>query len=110
MEKWITIRSAAAFAFMLGTSLSVSAATIYGIIQQNNRPVENARVTLTCEEMTTDTKTDNRGAYRFILNRPAKCRLKVQDSEEKVVFFYDEPTRYNFEIKNQGGKTVLNRR
>ena len=78
-------------------SAAAAAATIYGVIQQGNRPVRNTPVVLACGGTeVAQARTDDRGNYRLTAAQTGRCSLRVGDASGEVIL-YQEPTRYNFE-------------
>jgi hypothetical protein len=94
---------------LLGVSGPVDAATIYGMIRENNHPVVNAPIVLDCAGTKTSTNTDGRGTYRLTLDRTGRCNLTIRGVPAQVILYVD-PSRYDFEISGGSGPTRLIRR
>ncbi|MGH7307787.1 MAG: hypothetical protein ACREK6_03750 [Candidatus Rokuibacteriota bacterium] len=94
---------------VLTTAGPVAAATIYGTIQEGGRPLEKATVELSCDGKRQSQQTDARGTYRFTVSRTGRCQLHLQGGSAPVIV-YDEPTRYDFEVRQEDGRRRLIRR
>jgi len=101
--------AAAGFGLALVLPGQVAAATIYGTIQEAGRLVANVGVELLCDGTRESSQTDARGTYRFTVNRTGRCQLQVQGGSAPIIL-YDEPTRYDFEIRREAGRPRLIRR
>jgi hypothetical protein len=100
MNRWavsMIIATALGVALVPG---QVNAATIYGTIRQDGKPVAKARVELVCGASSVRSQTDVRGTYRFTVNQTGRCELQVQGSSARVIL-YDEPTRYDFDVRQE---------
>jgi hypothetical protein len=84
-------------------------ATIYGMIREGGRPLPNAGIDLVCGGRRDAGRTDDRGAYRFTVSQTGRCELRAGGGVAAVIL-YDQPTRYDFELQRQGGRTELIRR
>ena len=84
------------------TAASAVSQTIYGTISEgNNRPLRNQNLKLTCEGGTAQATTDEKGSYRLTVRAaPGRCRLEVGKMHVETVFLYQEPTRYDYEVKD----------
>lgn len=87
----------------------LEAATIYGMIHEGGRPLANTGIELSCGGRRETGQTDDRGAYRFTVRQTGRCELRAQGSSVPVIL-YDQPTRYDFEIRREDGRTQLIRR
>jgi hypothetical protein len=95
-----------AVALALGAAAPVSAGTIYGNIQEGNRPVPNAPVKLSCGADAKAVNTDPNGKYSLTVRSTGPCTLQVSGASIKVTV-YENPTLYNFEIVGQGAQRAL---
>ena len=84
---------------LLTLAIDVGAATIYGSIYQNNQPVRNAEIRFDCWRGT-PVRTDDRGSYRLTANHMGPCNFFINDAAG-VVIFYQDPTRYDFDINGK---------
>src|SRR5262245_20264999 len=100
LTRWrIAIQVGAIVVCALAISAEARAATIYGVIQQENRPVANVQVVLRCGDTeAVRAVTDDRGNYRLMTERTGSCKLHVSGASGDVVL-WAEPTRYDFEIR-----------
>ena len=99
ITRWTMAVQVGAVVCALAVSADATAATIYGSIQQDNRPVVNTLVSLRCDEAgAASAVTDDRGNYRITVARTGRCNLLVGGASGDVVL-YTEPTRYDFEIR-----------
>jgi len=99
MTRWTMAVQVGTVACALAVSAEAAAATIYGFIQQNNRPVVNIQLFLKCGGTEAARAiTDDRGNYRMTAARTGRCNLVVDGASGDVVL-YTEPTRYDFEIR-----------
>lgn len=105
----IGARRAFAAAALLGVQ-AATAATIYGALSEGGQPVAGATLELNCgADGPAAARTDARGAYRFTVSRTGKCELRAAGGAAPVIV-YNEPTRYDFEVRRAGGGTTLVRR
>ncbi len=102
MTRWATVTTAMALGLALAIPGYVAAATIYGMIQQGGRPLADTGVELSCDGKRESRQTDARGAYRFTVSQTGRCQLHVQGASAPVIV-YDDPTRYDFEVRQDGG-------
>lgn len=109
MTRWAIVVIASGLALALATAGHVAAATIYGTIREGDRPLENAKIELLCAGKRVSQQTDARGTYRFTISQTGRCRLEIEGGSAPVIV-YDEPTRYDFEIRQEGGRRRLIRR
>lgn len=109
----MTRRARVAIAAGLGLALALprpaAAATIYGAIQEAGKPVADVPIVLMCDGQREAGRTDARGTYRFTIGRTGRCELQVQGDSAPIIV-YDDPTRYDFEIRREGGRPRLIRR
>lgn len=85
------------------------AATIYGALSEGGQPVAGAPLELKCGAEASAAKTDARGAYRFTVNQSGKCELRAAGAVAPIIL-YNEPTRYDYEVRRAGGTATLVRR
>jgi len=96
--RWTTAIQVGTVACVLAMATEAAAATIFGFIQETNRPVAGRDVILNCGGVEAGRGvTDERGNYRISSPRTGRCLLLVGRASGDVVL-YTEPTRYNFEI------------
>jgi hypothetical protein len=93
----------------LALASEVSAATIYGTLQEGGQPLSNLKVDLQCQGRRDSRQTDARGTYRFTVSWTGRCELSARGGSSTVIL-YNEPTRYDFEIRQVGGRPSLIRR
>ena len=106
ITRWTMAVQAGAIACVLAVATEAAAATIFGFIQQNNHPVVNTPVVLSCGGTeAAKVVIDDRGNYRITTARTGRCNLLVDGASGDVVL-YTEPTRYDFEIR---GKLLFRR-
>jgi hypothetical protein len=109
----MTLRMALTTAATLGLALivpsQVGAATIYGTMQEGGKPLGDLRVDLQCEGERDSKQTDARGTYRFTVSWIGRFELRARGGSSPVVL-YNEPTRYDFEIRQVDGRPRLIRR
>ena len=108
MTRWAIVAAAVGLGLALAVG-DVEAATIYGTIRQGGRPLPAVEVELVCDGRRAAGQTDSRGTYRFTVSRTGRCQLGVQGASAPVIL-YDEPTRYDFEVRREGGRQRLIRR
>ena len=95
-------------AALLGAG-QAGAATIYGALSEGGQPVAGAALELKCGADASAAKTDARGAYRFTVSQSGKCELRVAGAVAPIIL-YNEPTRYDYEVRRAGGTATLVRR
>lgn len=107
MNGWpLSMTVATALALALTVPAPGEAATIYGTIRQGGKPVANADVELACARGRDSRRTDARGAYRFTINQAGRCVLRVLGASSPVIL-YEDPTRYDFDVRQEGGRSRL---
>ena len=94
----------------LALSSAASAETLYGTLSGPAGP--NARLLLTCDKVTAHAIADKAGSYRVTLNGHGRCRLQVNNmpAPGELVFVYEEPTRYDYEVTTVDGVARIERR
>jgi len=108
------IRRLVAPAAVAGACVAVPAGadaeTIYGTLTGPGGA--NARLTLACERASASTVADASGSYRLTVAGRGRCHLRINNMPEpgELVFVYDEPTRYDYEVSKVGGVTRIERR
>lgn len=105
----VALATAATFGLALALPSAAGAATIYGALQEGGQPVADLRVDLQCEGGRDSKQTDARGTYRFTVPWTGRCELKARGGSSTVIL-YNEPTRYDFEIRQVQGRALLIRR
>ena len=109
MTLWAALATAATLGLALALPSEVGAATIYGTMQEAGTPLADLRVDLQCEGGRDSKQTDARGTYRFTVSWTGRCELKAGGGTSPVIL-YNEPTRYDFEIRQVDGRPRLIRR
>ena len=102
---------------LLGAVLTTpaSAATIFGTITQQGKPVANAQLTLSCAGLSApaQTQTDARGTYHFSLPTKGGCKLSYHNGSAQAqtdVIVDPNPTQYDFEVDvGKGGARLVRR-
>lgn len=102
--------AAASVAGLLLSAGPAWAATIYGSLSQGGQALANARLELQCGGDTTSGQTDARGSYRFTVKLTGRCELRVAGGGVAPVIVYNEPTRYDYDLRRVDGRAVLVRR
>lgn len=88
-----------------------AAATIYGSLSQpGGQPLAQTALELRCGNEVSQGKTDARGSFRFTVPQTGRCELRVAGGGEVQVIVYNEPTRYDYELRRVDGRPVLARR
>jgi hypothetical protein len=87
-----------------------SADTIFGTLTGPDGP--NATLALACEHAVANANADRYGSYRITVAGRGRCHLRVNGmpAPGELVFLYDEPTRYDYEVSKVGGVTRIERR
>jgi hypothetical protein len=100
-KPWVRVLAAV----VLGVALSVpaGAATIFGTLTQQGKPVAKAHLTLSCAGLPSpvETQTDERGSYHFSVATKGGCKLNLQNGSVKAqtdVIVDPTPTQYDFEL------------
>jgi hypothetical protein len=67
---------------------------------------------ITCDRATAQAMADNAGSYRLTVNGHGRCHLQVNNMPPpgELVFIYDEPTRYDYEVSVVDGVAHIERR
>ncbi len=100
----------AMLAILVTAPLFASAGEIYGAIGDNGRPVAAGElVTITCGSQSASGSTDQWGSYRVHLRTVGTCSLVFRGMTVEVRS-YENPVRYNLEVRTEAGKPVLKRR
>jgi hypothetical protein len=91
-----------------------AAAEIHGTVSEGGKAVsEGVAVRLDCGGATSSAKTDSFGAYSLKAASGGECTVAVDykgGSASTKVTVYDKPTKYDFALKQDGGKWTLERR
>jgi hypothetical protein len=97
---------------MVGIALSAAAAaeTLYGTLTGPGGP--HAKLLITCERIVARAVADNAGSYRITVNGRGRCHLQVNDmpAPGELVFVYEDPTRYDYEVTVVNGLAHIERR
>jgi hypothetical protein len=98
-------------ALLLAATVSPAlAATIYGSLTENQRPVAGRPMQLLCQNRQVgDASTDARGSYRFTVNAGGGCEVQV-DGLRAPVILSATPAQYNFELRAVNGRRALAQR
>lgn len=108
------IRRLVAPAVLAGASIALPATaaadTIFGTLTGPDGP--NAMLVLACDHATANASADRSGSYRVTVNDRGRCHLRINNmpAPGELVFLYDEPTRYDYEVTKAGGVTHIERR
>jgi hypothetical protein len=104
------IAPAAVAAASIALPATAAAETIYGTLTGPAGP--NGRLTLTCERGAASAVADRSGSYRLTVAGRGRCHLRVNNMPPpgELVFVYDEPTRYDYEVTVVGGVARIERR
>jgi len=83
---------------------------IFGTLTGSNGP--NAHLTLTCGAAIGQADADSHGSFRVFVKGGGRCHLQVNDmaAPGELMFVYDEPTRYDYEVTKVDGVTQISRR
>ena len=87
-----------------------AAETLYGTLTGPGGP--NGRLVLTCERASARAVADAAGSYRITVNGRGRCRLQVNNMPPpgELVFVYEDPTRYDYEVTVVNGVARIERR
>jgi hypothetical protein len=94
----------------LALSTGAAAETLYGTLTGPGGP--NARLLITCERTAARALADNAGSYRITVNGHGRCHLQVNNmpAPGELVFVYEDPTRYDYEVTVVNGLAHIERR
>ncbi len=94
----------------LALSSAAGAETLYGTLSGPAGP--NARLVITCDKASAHAIADKAGSYRLTVNGRGRCRLQVNNmpAPGELVFVYEEPTRYDYEVTAVDGVARIERR
>ena len=94
----------------LAWSSAAAAETIYGTLTGPAGP--NGRLVITCGQTAAHAIADKAGSYRLTVNGHGRCRLQVDNMPPpgELVFVYEEPTRYDYEVTVVDGIARIARR
>src|SRR5262245_2208906 len=84
--------------------VSAFAENIFGRLSENRQPVKGVEVTVTCGSNNYQARTDDDGSYSIRADEPGRCMFSVKykdQTAEMEVFSYDQPTRYDFELRSE---------
>jgi hypothetical protein len=89
---------------------AAAAETLYGTLTGPAGP--NARLVITCDKATAHAIADKAGSYRLTVNGHGRCRLQVDNMPPpgELVFVYEDPTRYDYEVTVVDGIARISRR
>lgn len=93
------------------SAVPATAETIYGSLTGPGGPVRG-HLMLTCNNQVAQTDADERGSYRLTIAARGRCWLRVNDMQSpgELVFVYEEPTRYDYQVRIESGTTRIVRR
>jgi|SRR5689334_3228294 len=90
------------------------AAEIHGTVTDGGKPVPGGvAVRLDCGGATASAKTDSFGSYSLKTASGGECTVAVDykgGSASTKVTVYEKPSKYDLELKQEGGKWSLERR
>jgi hypothetical protein len=90
------------------------AAEIHGTVTEGGKPVPGGvAVRLDCGGATASAKTDSFGSYSLKAASGGECTVAVDykgGSASTKVTVYEKPSKYDLELKQEGGKWSLERR
>jgi hypothetical protein len=109
-KRWTAVTTSAALGLVLAVPGYVAAATIYGTIRADSGPLANTEIQLVCGARSETLRTDGRGAYRFTVGQTGRCELRLQGGGSAPVILYNDPTRYDFEVRQEQGRRRLIRK
>ena len=91
-------------------STAAAAETIYGTLTGPGGP--HARLVITCGRASAHAEADYAGSYRLTIDGRGRCHLQVNNmpAPGELVFVYDEPTRYDYEVIVVEGVARIERR
>jgi len=91
-------------------AMPVAAETLYGTLTGPGGP--RAALQLTCDRAVARAVADAAGSYRITVAGRGRCHLLVGNmaAPGELVFVYDEPTRYDYEVHAVGGVARIERR
>ena len=94
----------------LVVSSAAAAETLYGTLTGPAGP--NARLAITCDKAAAHAIADKAGSYRLTVNGRGRCHLQVNNMPPpgELVFVYEEPTRYDYEVTAVDGIARISRR
>lgn len=97
----------------IAAASTAAAGHVYGIIRENNRPIRNVEVSITCGKESGIGHTDQEGVYRLFLKATGNCQVVMEPRGRRAsgfLYSYDRPTAYDFDLVRDGGRWVLRRR
>ncbi len=98
------------FAFAAG----MSAAEIHGTVSEGGQPLpKGVALKLDCGETTASASTDGFGGYSLKIAATGQCKLSIDykgASGSLGVAVYEKPSRYDLDVKEDGGKLSIARR
>lgn len=78
-----------------------AAATIYGTLTENGKPIANQQVRLICNGGASDQReSDTQGNYQLRVPKADRCKLTVRNASADVFAYDGEPTKYSFDLSN----------
>jgi hypothetical protein len=103
------------FVMLLLFAAPAFAAQVYGTLRAEDRPLQQGvQVVVTCPgNHTYSGATDGSGSYRINVPEKGRCTLQVQYNGQAPtadIYSFDEATKYDFDLVQQGGAYALRRR
>ncbi len=94
----------------IALSSAAAAETLYGTLTGPGGP--NAKLLIACDRAAARAVADNAGSYRITVNGHGRCHLQVNNMPPpgELVFVYEEPTRYDYEVTVVNGVAHIERR
>lgn len=96
----------------LVSAVPVYAGQVYGSLKEDGRSSANTEFELRCQGQAYPGRTDNNGAFAVNAEK-GKCILTVHykgQSPTAVIFSYDNPVRYDFDLVVINGQYALRRK
>jgi hypothetical protein len=109
-KTWIAF----AIALVLPITVIAAAAEIHGTVSDNGRPVGKGVVLkLDCGVTIASARTDEFGGYSIKVGATGECTLSVDYKNANgslKVTVYEKPSRYDIDLRVDGGKLALTRK
>jgi len=100
-------------AWVVVGAMPVLAGNIFGTVFEKSQAAKGVTVTVKCGTNSYQAQTDADGSYSVRAEETGRCSLAVNYKEqtpEAEIFSYDQPTRYDFDLVDSGGKYALKKK
>ena len=108
------MKKLAAAAALLAVPMALSAAEIHGTVSEGGKPLASGvALKLDCGDASASASTDQYGGYSLKIAASGQCKVTIDykgSSASLAVAVFEKPSRYDLEVRQEGGKVTLARK